>query len=310
MGKILQLFKNEVDTASRLKFEAALDRCTKIAKQSTRDTSISAVKHWIKLFEYPENPKRINVLNYIQHSRVNLNHCNKTIKKCLCVLRQVYKELNSEDVFTEQIKKIKTSVKRPERRKLSLVEFDRVIELVESPSAKTIISQRDVCMMALWAGGGLRITESLKLRLCDIEVHSDKIVVELIDPKAGIPQQQVISSQFTDYILRYFKIRLSESPNLNSPLITTYDRKSNKATNKAQTRRNATRSFYGYAKLCKMKNVSPHSLRASAITRLLSTHKDPRLAQEFARHSDMTTTLIYDRRHFSVENSPANLLKF
>lgn len=49
------------------------------------------------------------------------------------------------------------------------------------------------------------------------------------------------------------------------------------------------------------KNVTPHSLRHSAITALLEANPDITAARDFARHVDVSTTQIYDRRRRKLD---------
>jgi integrase len=56
--------------------------------------------------------------------------------------------------------------------------------------------------------------------------------------------------------------------------------------------------------------VSPHSARATAITKLLADGLPHRLVQEFSRHSSIQMVELYDKRRVGVEDNPGAKLKF
>jgi len=56
--------------------------------------------------------------------------------------------------------------------------------------------------------------------------------------------------------------------------------------------------------------ATPHSARATAITKLLADGIPHREVQEFSRHSSIQMVEWYDKRRFDVEQSPAKGLTF
>ncbi|MCS6894414.1 MAG: site-specific integrase, partial [Deltaproteobacteria bacterium] len=57
-------------------------------------------------------------------------------------------------------------------------------------------------------------------------------------------------------------------------------------------------------------NYSPHSARATSITRLLAEGYDFRSVQAFSRHSSIAMVELYDKRRLTIEQNPALKLKF
>ncbi len=56
--------------------------------------------------------------------------------------------------------------------------------------------------------------------------------------------------------------------------------------------------------------MSPHSARATAITKLLDSGFSHRDVQEFSRHASVQMVEIYDKRRLQVDESPAKKLEF
>lgn len=62
------------------------------------------------------------------------------------------------------------------------------------------------------------------------------------------------------------------------------------------------------ARLAGLEPCTPHDLRRSAITNLLEGGADPLAVQEWARHEDVSTTRVYDRRHERAQRACARRL--
>ena len=56
--------------------------------------------------------------------------------------------------------------------------------------------------------------------------------------------------------------------------------------------------------------VSPHSARATAITKLLSDGFSHREVQEFSRHASIQMVEVYDKRRISIDDNPASDLDY
>lgn len=66
-----------------------------------------------------------------------------------------------------------------------------------------------------------------------------------------------------------------------------------------------------YAKLASVtKRVSPHSCRATVISHLLEKNISPRFVADLVGHSDISTTLLYDKKRDSLDNSPVGLINY
>ena len=56
--------------------------------------------------------------------------------------------------------------------------------------------------------------------------------------------------------------------------------------------------------------ATPHSARATAITKLLSDGLNHREVQEFSRHASVQMVEVYDKRRLGVDQNPAKTLKY
>lgn len=303
-------FRRKSDNATdpeRLRIEKAFEILYLAKKASTVQADKYAIKPWFTFHGYII-PKEEDVLRYIDHAREKLNHTNRTIKTALIRLRKGFETFDVADHFTKGLTLVKTS-HFPEKRNITAIPFDKVMRLVECPG-KSAQGLRDAAHIALMLGGGLRITEALTLTVARIRTtEKGALYVRLDRTKKGTPAEQAIAPSFAQYVYKYLERRLKEGAKPDDVFLTSYNDKG-KPTNTQRNRRNATRSFQAYAKKCGIDKISPHSCRATAITKLLHDNKTYREVQEFSRHSSVQMVERYDKRYFGVDDSPAQDLSF
>jgi integrase len=274
-------------------------------RQSTVRSDKVAVGHWFKWYGY-QLPNECAVLRYIDYAREELDHSNKTIKASLMRLRRGFEPLGYYQYFDDAVRRVKTS-HVPERREIKLIGFDKLRELIFVPDPSSPRGVRDRCMMALLIGGGLRISEALGLSIGDMRYTiAGTLYARLGMTKAGTPALQAFSPNAVPIIEQYLEMRQKESEQ-DAPLLTAYT-PALAPSDRPLLRRNATRDFYGYANKIGIK-ASPHSCRATAITKLLADGVPHREVQEFSRHSSVQMVEIYDKRRWDVDSSTARLLK-
>ena len=300
-------FRKKGADPNQERIERAFEILFLAKKASTVQADKYAIKPWFTFHGYVI-PKEEDVLRYIDHAREDLNHTNRTIKTALIRLRRGFESFGVAEHFTKAIALVKTS-HFPEKRRICAIPFDKVMELVTSPN-NSPQGLRDRAHMALMIGGGLRISEALKLTIEHVRT-SEKgcLYVCLETTKKGTPAEQAIAPTFAKFVLEYLNKRIKEGAKAGDIFLTSYDEEG-KPTNTQRNRRNATRSFQAYAKKCGLNGISPHSCRATAITKLLHDNKTYREVQEFSRHSSVQMVEIYDKRYFGVDDSPAQDLSF
>lgn len=307
MASLLKFPIAPVRSAEESVIEQAFENLYLGRRNSTVSGYKRSLAHW-RLFIGLRYPSESDVLRYVDHARHSLNHCNKTIRKALVLLKKAYATLGHDKAFLEALRLVKVSF-RAERNPTRGIPFERVMDLVECPDVRTPHGRRDRAHIALLLGGGLRLGETLRLRIGDIkESVAGTLFLSLWETKSGVPQEQAISAQFSSYILAYKAERLLEGATRGDPFLVSYH-KNGTLINVVRNARNCKRSFKTYAKRLGL-NISTHSCRATAITKLLADGLTYREVQEFSRHSSIKMVELYDKREFGVDNSPARYLKF
>lgn len=211
-----------------------------------------------------------------------------TVFKKFKVLRGIYDYL-LEDGLVKQNPFSKSLMvppknSKPEKRKPQLVPFDSVNKIIQG--CKTL---KEKAILSLLFGGGLRRSEVADLRISDCEFFKDDLLVTLRKPKSGHEQTQSIPIWAANAVRDLIQQAIDNGLSSSNYLIP------GKAGRIGDT--TIYRIFRRCLKRAGLKgSFSPHSARATAITKLLSDGVDPRAVQEFARHSDFYVTQRYDLR--------------
>lgn len=235
---------------------------------------------------------------YITEKQINLFlndlrkvNCPRTVSYTLTVLKSFYNYLIIEKVVGENIfyniDMPKLSSKLPSV--LSYEDVDRLLDIKPVDA----FSARNKAILELMYASGLRISETVNLKLYDIDLTNDIVKVFGKGSKERIiPMGNVAVAALNIYINEYRYKMLKNKKNdylfLNNH--------GNKLTRQGL--------FKNLKSLLKEKginkDVSPHTLRHSFATHLLNNGADLRVIQELLGHSSIKTTQIYT--HISDEH--------
>ncbi len=220
-----------------------------------------------------------------------LKQCNKkhlshrTNARRISALKRFFNYLQRQSLLASNpmagISSPKASKSLP--KGMSLVEVDK---LLTSPSLRTPLTQRNHTMLQLLYSTGMRVSELVQLPLTGLNLSSCFIRVtgkgnkERLIP-FGIPAQEAL----TDY-LDSARPLIMKGKRSNALFVTNHG--------KAMTRLRFWQILKEAAQAAGItKNISPHSLRHSFATHLLTHGADLRSVQMMLGHSDITTTQIY-----------------
>jgi len=179
-------------------------------------------------------------------------------------------------------------IKSPKRRKKSpsFLSERQMEELFDSIEPKTPLEMRNRAILELLYGTGLRASELVGLDVDDIDIRAEKLTVLGKRRKMRILP---IPSRAKEALIDYLKVRWADV----KPLFIS---KSGKRLTQRDLQRIVKRYIQQVASLNRM---SPHTLRHTFATHLLTRGADLRAVQELLGHSSLSTTQIYT--HFTVE---------
>lgn len=229
-----------------------------------------------------DDPRRIDpafarsYLRWLELNGLSKKSVARKISSCRAFFRYLYREgkikLNPfEHILTPKLGKRLPSFLYPEE----------VIKLLNAVNLKHKNGPRDIAILELIYASGMRVGEIAKLRVENVDLESGEVLVQGKGDKERIV---LIGSHSIDAIRSYLAGRKSK------------DEKTlflGRAGSRL-TSRSMERMVRKYARKARIdKRVTPHTLRHSFATHLLSGGADLKIVQELLGHSSLSTTQIY-----------------
>jgi site-specific recombinase XerD len=243
---------------------------------------------------------------------------NATIHKKFAALRRIYRMLMASSVGIAEnpfeVDKVPPPPKDAGRKRpTQMVEFDRVMEIVSIPDAATPKGRRDRAILAILFGGGLRRSEVVALRVGDVRrTSSGTTFLYLRYTKAKKDAQQALPTWAAELLWHYINERKTLGAGDADHLFVSFTGQAGKTATVRPMSDTGVYLLFKHACIAAGAGeyATPHSARATAITKLLADGVPHREVQEFSRHSSIQMVEWYDKRRFDVEQSPAKTLSF
>lgn len=206
-------------------------------------------------------------------------------------------------IVSAHAKRVKPTYQAP------MIPFNMVMKIIDIPNEKTFRGLRDKAMLCLFLGGALRLGEVTKLRLGNVLLSpGGTTFIRLHDSKSGGQQDQPLPDWAGKVVLRLVAKRIKQGAINDSPL---FVRVIKDKQVRPLYRGYISDLFKKYVGIAGLEHkCSPHSARATAITRLLDLKMPYRKVQAFSRHSSIQGVEKYDRREFGVDAGVAKKLKY
>jgi len=218
-----------------------------------------------------------------------------SIARKLATLRTFFKFLCREQVLPLNPATLVASP-RLEKKLPNTLSVDEVVRFVETPDTDTPLGLRDRAILELLYGTGIRVSELCGMNLDDFDFRHESVRVRGKGRKERIVP---FGAKAKEAIEAYLGVRsqiLAEAPEEERDPMAVF-------LNYQGTRistRSVGRMVDKYLKICAdVHNISPHSLRHSFATHLLSAGADLRAIQELLGHARLSTTQKYT--HVSAE---------
>lgn len=212
-----------------------------------------------------------------------------SIARKLATLRTFFKFLCREQVMQMNPARLVASP-RLDKKLPKVLSVDDVIRFIETPDTDTVLGKRDRAILELLYATGMRVSELAGLNLEDIDYKHETIRVRGKGRKERIVP---FGSKAKDAMQTYMSVRgelLVEAPEEQRDSMAFF-------LNYQGTRittRSVGRMLDKYVEECALAHdISPHSLRHSFATHLLSAGADLRAIQELLGHARLSTTQIY-----------------
>lgn len=243
---------------------------------------------------------------------------NATVAKKFAALRRIYRMFMASSLGVTENPFDSDRVPPPpkdsgRKRPTEMLDFSKVKEVINAADESTPKGLRDKGILSVLFGGGLRRSEAIALRLGDVrKTPAGTLYLYLRSTKAKKDARQALAPWAAKTIEKLVTQRRNQKAADGDYLFVSYTGPA------GQTRTQRPVSAVGVYQLFKTycmlagagKHLSPHSARATAITRLLAEGVSHREVQEFSRHSSIQMVELYDKRRLGVDQNPAKKLDY
>lgn len=237
--------------------------------------------------------------NHIRQYRVFLSQSfNKRTKEplkrstqnyYLIVLRNLLNYFTDRDIASLPCEKIKLAKSRIDERNIKFLTLEQIKKLLEMPKTSSITGMRDKAILETLFSTGLRVAELVSLNREQIRITSKTKDLEVVVIGKGNKPRPVY---FSERAIIFLKLYLENREDKEKALFINY--KGPKNASKRLSSRSIENIVKKYAILAGVPIfTTPHVLRHSFATNLLSQGADLREVQEFLGHRNIGTTQIY-----------------
>ncbi|MBI1934755.1 tyrosine-type recombinase/integrase [Candidatus Peregrinibacteria bacterium] len=176
-------------------------------------------------------------------------------------------------------------------RKIKVLFIEELQRLLQAPDSSHRIGKRDKAILELFFSTGLRLSELRSLGRKDLNFSTREISVR---GKRGKIRVVFLSDRATEALRIYFESRIDDL----SPLFIRNPDRTQNIMPPGENYRLSSNAIYRIVKKYALQagivsDPSPHTLRHSFATSLLSHGADLRSVQEMLGHKDLSTTQIY-----------------
>lgn len=222
------------------------------------------------------------------------------IKRKFSALRAFFKYLFSNGLIPSNVTELVAMPKLHERAiiRLDIDEVARMLDLAESGDAlpksyqkyHNVTKARDLAMLSLFLGTGIRISECVGLNIDDFDFEQNAFIVTR---KGGKEVILYLSDEVADTLKAYLKERaeIEALPGHENAFFLSIQRR--RITQRAVE--NMVKKYAAIAAPLK-KKISPHKLRSTFGTNLYRETGDIYLVADVLGHSDVNTT----RKHYAA----------
>jgi len=254
--------------------------------------------YWLKINNLEELKPHELTPEHIWEYRVFLSRkypskTQKPLKKStqnyyLIALRALLSYFSAKDIVSLPTDKIKLS-KQDKEKTVKFLNIEQLKKLFSAPDTSTLQGLRDRAILETFFSTGMRIAELVSLNREQIKIRPGLKEIELgIIGKGAKPRTVYLSERTINWLEKYLNKRSDQE----KALFINY--RSRKDSSRRLTPRAIEKLIKKYSILAGIPiTTTPHVLRHTFATDLLSQGVDLRIVQEFLGHKNITATQIY-----------------
>lgn len=229
--------------------------------------------------------ERLHILQFLQHMREQ-GKSTRTIARYISSIRKFHQFLLRERK-SEKDPTLHLEMPKQEKKLPHVLSIEEIEQLMEAPNKEQPQGMRDIAILELLYGSGMRVSECLTLNIEDIHVTMGFVRVFGKGGKERIiPLGRGAVDACEQYVKHARTQLLGSAPKTDAFFIN--------QRGKRLTRQGIWKLLKQHAETAQLKQtLTPHILRHSFATHLVGNGADLRAVQEMLGHADISTTQIY-----------------
>ncbi len=266
--------------------------------ERTAETYLKALRQMMNYFSIngitqPTEENLIDWKNWIichEENGQEVKHAPATVNLYVTACRRFFNWLDREGVYRDIGKYLK-GVRIDREPKKDYMTASQLRQVIGETDRDTVKGLRDYALLVLAITGGLRTIELARADIKDLTIRGNNTVLYVQGKGRNEKNKFVIVPEGTERAIRaYLKVRGNTEG--TAPLFASL-------SNNSKGGRMTTRAISGVIKDYMKRagfdseRLTAHSMRHSAVTISLLEGATLEETQQFARHTDINTTLIY-----------------
>jgi integrase/recombinase XerD len=258
------------------------------------DEFLKPFKEWLILSNLEGLKPNELTKDHIWDYRLYLSRTKKLSKTTqnyyLIALRNLLNYFAEYDIPSLAVNKVKLSRVTMKEKKIKFLDLEQIEKLLLAPDISTLIGLRDRAILEVLFSTGLRVAELVSLNRNQFDFKNIDLSHDyelMIVGKGGYSRTVYFSPRSLQFLKLYLEKRVDNNPAL-------FVNHSKNSKNSRLSIRSVENIVNKYSQLAGLKTIAtPHTLRHSYATDLLTQGVDLRMVQEFLGHRSILTTQIY-----------------
>jgi site-specific recombinase XerD len=267
--------------------------------QITYERFLNRCIYWLKKNKLEDlKPNELNK-DHIWRYRVDLSRSinprtkeplkRSTQNYYLIALRNLLKYFSERNSPSLSAEKVKLAKSKADDRRVKFLTLEQIKKLLDAPDVSNAVELRDKAILEILFSTGLRVAELVSLDRDQFKITAETKDLEVvIIGKGNRPRPVYLSPRAVEWLRKYLSTRQDKE----KALFINY--KGPKSAPKRLSVRSVETIVKKYALLAGIPTfTTPHTIRHSFATDLLTKGVDLREVQEFLGHKNIGTTQIY-----------------
>lgn len=271
------------------------------AKPQTVRTYTTAIRQFYKHLQDTNTyrPTRKDILAYRDY--LSRDKKPTTVQNYITAVKLFFQWAEQEGLYPDIAKHVK-GAKLNRKHKKDPLTPEQVKDILNNMQRESLTDKRDYAIFLLMVTGGLRDIEVHRANIEDIRPLGVHVVLYIQGKGQDEKEDYIKLEQPVQKAIKEYLQERGQNLSGQDPLFTS-------TSNNSRGKRLTTRSISGLIKKAMQEaghdseRLTAHSLRHTAVTLSLLGGNTLQEAQEFARHSNISTTQIYAHNLDKLENS-------